>query len=113
MQKADGQLLELIERLPLCVSSEFDSNQAFCDLPLPLLLIAASSELRKISPALPAEWCLEGVCIRGLNQSDGTALQLGHGRLLSVVSPLISLLSKLLKLILVLQLLARVKLHFY
>lgn len=58
MQKADGQLLGLIEHLPLCVSSEFDSNQAFCDLPLPLLLIAASSELRKISPALPAERCL-------------------------------------------------------
>lgn len=62
---------------------------------------------------LPSELCLKGVCIRGLNKSDGAALQLGHVRLLSVVSPLISLLSKLLKLILVLQLLARVKLHFY
>lgn len=62
---------------------------------------------------LPSELCLKGVCIRGLNESDCAALQLSHVRFLSVVSPLISLLSKLLKLIFVLQLLARVKLHFY
>lgn len=111
MQKADvqGQVSELIEHLPLCVSSGFDSDQAFCDLPL----IEASSELREMRLVLPVDGCLKGVCSRGLKQSHGTALQLSQGRLLSALSPLISLLSELLKLILLLQLLARVKLHFY
>lgn len=78
-----------------------------------IFLIETSSKIKKIFLALPSELFLKDVCIGGLNKSDGAAPQLSPVRFLSVVSPLISLLSRLLKLILALQLLARVKLHFY
>lgn len=56
---------------------------------------------------MPSELCLKCTCIRGLNKSDNAALQLGCATYLSILSPLIPLLSKLLKLMLVSQLLVR------